>query len=75
MLLVDDNIDIAEAICFYCHSKDIDCDCINEGKKAFDLILLDLAMPGFSGLDVIESLKGLGGIESKNIVIFTASSD
>ena len=83
MLLVDDNIDIAEAICFYCHSKDIDCDCINEGKKAldsiqrekFDLILLDLAMPGFSGLDVIESLKELGGIESKNIVIFTASSD
>ena len=65
MLLVDDNIDIAEAICFYCHSQDIDCDCINEGKKAlesiqrekFDLILLDLAMPGFSGLDVIESLK------------------
>jgi DNA-binding response OmpR family regulator len=83
MLLVDDNIDIAEVICFYCHSKDIDCDCINEGRKAldsiqrekYDLILLDLAMPGFSGLDVIKSLKERGGIEPKNIVIFTASSD
>jgi two-component system OmpR family response regulator len=82
MLLVDDNKDIAEAICFYSHSKDIDCDCINEGKKAlesiqrekYDLILLDLAMPGFSGLDVISSLQEHGGIESKNIVVFTASS-
>lgn len=32
-------------------------------------------MPGFSGLDVIKSLKEIGGIESKNIVIFTASSE
>ena len=31
-------------------------------------------MPGFSGLDVIKSIKEEGGIESKNIVIFTASS-
>ena len=31
-------------------------------------------MPEFSGLDVIKSLKEEGGIESKNIVIFTASS-
>jgi DNA-binding response OmpR family regulator len=83
MLLVDDTEEIAEAICFYCQSKDIDCDCITEGRKAldsirrekFDLILLDLAMPEFSGIDVIKSLKEEGGIESKNIVIFTASSD
>jgi DNA-binding response OmpR family regulator len=83
MLLVDDNIDIAEAICFYCQSEDIDCKCINQGRKAldsirlekFDLILLDLAMPEFSGLDVIKSLKEEGAIESKNIVVFTASSD
>jgi two-component system, OmpR family, response regulator len=82
MLLVDDTKEIAEVICFYCHSTDIDCDCITEGWKAldsikgekYDLILLDLAMPGFSGLDVIKSLKEEGGIESKNIVIFTASS-
>jgi CheY-like chemotaxis protein len=83
MLLVDDTKEIAEVICFYCQSKGIDCDCITEGGKAleniqsekYDLILLDLAMPGFSGLDVITSLKEEGGIESKNIVIFTASSD
>ena len=75
---MDDNIDIAEAICFYCQSEDIDCKCINQGRKAldcirrekFDLILLDLAMPEFSGLGVIKSLKEEGAIESKNIVVF-----
>ena len=32
-------------------------------------------MPQFSGWDIIQSLKKDGLIESKNIVIFTASSD
>ena len=41
----------------------------------FDLILLDLAMPEFSGLDVIKSLKNENLLERRNIVVFTASSD
>jgi len=81
---VDDNEEITEVITFYCSAKnDIDCHVVNDGSQGlerirnekFDLILLDLAMPEFSGLDVIKSLKVEGGIESKNIVIFTASSD
>ena len=51
-----------------------------EGLKAirehdFDLILLDMAMPQFTGLDVIDSLRKDGTFGSRNIVIFTASSD
>jgi DNA-binding response OmpR family regulator len=84
ILVVEDNDEISEALNVFCGSrKDIDCHLVNNGKKGlesirnekFDLILLDLAMPDFSGLDVIESLKQDGFIESKNIVIFTASSD
>lgn len=41
----------------------------------FDLILLDLAMPDFSGMDVLLSLKLDGLIKLRNIVIFTASSN
>ena len=41
----------------------------------FDLILLDLAMPDFSGMDLLLSLKLDGLIKSRNIVIFTASSN
>jgi len=83
ILLVDDSKDITEAVSFYCQSEDISYKVVNEGKKAldsirhekFDLILLDLAMPEFSGLDVIKSLKEEAILESNNVVIFTASSD
>jgi CheY-like chemotaxis protein len=84
LLLIDDNEEITEAIDYYCKSaKDVDCKVINEGKEGlesirneeFDLILLDLAMPEFTGLDVTKSLEQDGTIESKNIVVFTTSSD
>ena len=84
LLLVDDNKEITEvSTCKLAKDKDIDCQVINEGKEGlesirkeeFDLIMLDLAMPEFTGLDVIKSLQRDGIIESKNIVIFTASSD
>ena len=32
-------------------------------------------MPEFTGLDIIKSIKQDGPIESKNIVVFTASSN
>jgi CheY-like chemotaxis protein len=32
-------------------------------------------MPEFTGMDIIKSIKQEGSIESKNLVIFTASSD
>ena len=41
----------------------------------FDLILLDLAMPEFSGSDVIQTLKDDGVLEANKVVIFTASSN
>lgn len=69
---------------FYCDSQGLDCTVINDGNDGlnlirdnddFDLILLDLAMPDFSGLDVINSLKKENLLEQKKIVVFTASSD
>jgi len=42
-------------------------------KQDFDVVLLDLSMPDFSGLDVLDAL-GKDGISNKQkIVIFTAS--
>jgi DNA-binding response OmpR family regulator len=83
ILLVEDNHEISEALAFYCGAKrDIDCKVINSGreglesirKEKFDLILLDLAMPEFSGKEVIQSFTR-DELVLKNIVIFTASSD
>jgi CheY-like chemotaxis protein len=84
ILVIDDNEEITEAIHFFCESmKDIECYMINDGRQGlerikrekFDLVMLDLAMPEFSGYDVIKPLKEDGVIESNNIVVFTASSD
>ena len=84
LLVVDDNEEITEAIHFFCESKeDIECYMINDAHQGlerikqgkFDLVMLDLAMPEFSGYDVIKSLKQNGVLESKNVVVFTASSD
>ena len=63
--------------------KEIGCEVANTGQEGldriraenFDLILLDLAMPPFSGMHVLLSLKLDGLIKSRNIVIFTASSN
>ena len=46
----------------------------NERKGDFDAILLDVAMPEFSGFDVFRALKNENLLDSKNILIFTASS-
>ena len=84
ILVIEDNVEISEALSFFCSArKDIECEVINTGQEGldriraenFDLILLDLAMPDFSGMDVLLSLKLDGLISSRNIVIFTASSN
>lgn len=81
MLLVDDSHEIAQAVSFYCGAKNIDCRAVDNGqeerirKDKFDLILLDIAMPEFTGFDIIKSIKQEGSIESKNLVVFTASTN
>lgn len=83
VLLIDDNKDIADMVSLCLESQeDITCDVISDGKEGlksikegnFDVILLDLALPDFSGFDIFKALKDDGIISSNNILIFTASS-
>jgi DNA-binding response OmpR family regulator len=83
VLLIDDNKDIANMVSLCLESQeDITCDAISDGKEGlksikegnFDVILLDLALPDFSGFDIFKALKDDGIISSNNILIFTASS-
>jgi two-component system, OmpR family, response regulator len=82
VLLIDDNKDIADMVRLCLESQDIECKLIDDGKVGlqaikennFDVILLDLAIPEFSGFDIFKVLKDEGLLKSKNVLIFTASS-
>ena len=84
VLVIDDNDEITELLKDYFEFENIECIVINDGRAGLEelrndkgdygFILLDLAMPGFSGMDVFNKLKEENLLDSKNIVIFTASS-
>lgn len=84
VLLIDDNQEICEAVAFYLESQGIDCKVLNEGRKGlesirnnnenFDVILLDLAIPEFSGYHIFNVLKEEGLLKSNNVMLFTASN-
>ena len=63
-------------------AKNILCEATGDGKAGlrsikkdkFDAILLDLAIPEFSGFDIFRELKKDDLLKSNNVLIFTASS-
>ena len=81
-LIIDDNAVITRMLSEFLTMKGYKCESCSDGKKGldmmlqhkFDVVLLDLAMPKFSGHDIIESLADSGKIKDQNIIIFTASS-
>ncbi len=82
ILAIDDNEDILKLLDTIITSKGHNFTQAGNGKEGvklieeqnFDAILLDLAMPEFSGMDVIESLKKSNKLKDQKIIIFTASS-
>ncbi|MDE1829282.1 MAG: response regulator [Thaumarchaeota archaeon] len=82
ILLIDDNQDITNMMHKYLTLKGHECTISNDGrngltlveKQRFDVVLLDLAMPEFTGIDIVNSLCKSGRINDQKIVLFTASS-
>lgn len=82
ILAIDDNEDITElldmVLTAMCHKLSF----TNHGEEGlrlirenkYDVILLDIAMPGFSGVDIINALEEDNTIKDYNIILFTASS-
>ncbi len=81
ILVVDDNKDVTDLVQAILDSSSYDCVAANSGQECldilknqkFDLVLLDLAMPGMSGLDVLSTLNEDPESRPHNIIIFTAS--
>ena len=82
VLLIEDNKDIADMVRLCLESENIVCESTEDGKAGlesikedkFDAILLDLAIPEFSGFDIFRALKKDDLLKSNNVLIFTASS-
>jgi DNA-binding response OmpR family regulator len=82
ILAVDDSVDITDALEMSFEMIGYDFTTSNSGKEAvslimknaYDVILLDFAMPGFSGLDVIRELESMTNVPDLNIIMFTASA-
>jgi DNA-binding response OmpR family regulator len=82
ILIIDDNEDISTAFSKYFICKGHDCHVSNDGQNglsmiennSYEVILMDLAMPDFSGPDIVESLYNRNLMTNKLIVALTASS-
>lgn len=81
VLVIDDIQENIDVVTFFLELNGITCVSESSGKKGleilrkenFDLVLLDLAIPDFSGIQIFDVLKKEGKVSEKNIVIFTAS--
>jgi len=82
ILGIDDNQDLLDLCEIALTSDGHEYTGVNNGKKGleeirngnYDLVLLDLSMPEFSGIDVVDALDKDGLVKKQKIVIFTASS-
>ena len=82
ILGIDDNEDLIGVCETFLNSVGHEYTGINNGKeglqaikdKKFDVVLLDLSMPEFSGMDVIDALVKEDIIKKQKVVIFTATS-
>ncbi len=82
ILIVDDDVELTKAVVSTLSSVGHDVQFTNEPKEGLklikeqsqDVVFLDLSMPEFSGIDIIENLAKDGTIKEKKIVIMTASA-
>ena len=83
ILVVDDEEDISELIRYNLTSEGYDVICAGSGEEAvrlaesrpFDLVILDLMLPGINGIDVARKLRA--GQKTRNIpiIMLTARSE
>ena len=82
VLIIDDDVELTKAVVASVSSFGHDVKFTNDPKDGlklireqnYDIVLLDLSMPEFSGIDIIKELAKDGKIKEKKIVVLTASA-
>src|SRR5689334_6365182 len=80
VLLVEDDPRMPEVLAALLQDDNITLSCAKEAsaalslarEKRFDLILLDLGLPGINGFDLLGQLKGLPETQSLPVIVLTA---
>jgi DNA-binding response OmpR family regulator len=83
ILVAEDDRDIADLIAHYLHKQGWEAHVVSAGDDALahtkrqpvDLIILDLMLPGLSGLEVCRALRGDKSTEAIPIIMVTARAD
>jgi len=82
ILVVDDNKQITDVVKLMLESSGYHCTIANSAQEClsllpsnrFDLILLDIAMPEVTGIDVLKKVKEDPSLNHNRIIFFSASS-
>ena len=80
ILIIDDNKSFTNALRKFLQLSGYMCTVSHGGrnglaliqKEKFDVVVLDLSMPGFSGYDVLDSLEGSGRLKEQKILVLSA---
>jgi len=81
ILIVDDNTNITGLLSKVLKFQGMESDTSNDGRNGlgliennkYDAVILDLSMPEFTGIDVVNALNESGKIKENKIIILTAS--
>ncbi len=81
ILVIDDDEETTTMVSTFLKLKKHECITTNNSKEGmrllekekFDVVLLDLSMPLFSGYDIIEHLEKNGKIKENKIILFSVS--
>jgi DNA-binding response OmpR family regulator len=82
ILVAEDDIDIRELVAFKLRAAGHDVTAVADGALALetclseqpDLCVLDVMMPGMSGLDVCRAIRGHDALSNTRIILLTARS-
>ena len=82
VLIIDDDVELTKAVVASVSSFGHDVKFTNNSKDGLklireqeqDVVILDLSMPEFSGIDIVNDLAKDGTIKEKKIVVLTASA-
>jgi DNA-binding response OmpR family regulator len=85
ILVVEDEADIVELVSYNLKNEGFDVTASFDGEDAlrklrnqrekFDLVILDLMLPGINGMDVCRAIKASPGTASLPVIILTAKGD